>query len=54
MNVGQIVPTAIGWILAIAVFVSDSRADDAMRRDVIARIAREAYDHFTGTRGTGL
>ncbi len=37
-----------GKHLAIAVFVSDSRADDAMRRSVIARIARTAYDHFTG------
>ena len=36
-----------GKHLAIAVFVSDSRADDAMRRDVIARVARAAYDHFT-------
>ena len=33
-----------GRQLAIAVFITDSTADDAMREGVIARIARAAYD----------
>jgi beta-lactamase class A len=33
-----------GRRLAIAIFVTDSRADDAMRDGVIARIAKAAYD----------
>jgi len=34
-----------GRHLAVVVFVSDSRADDATRDAVIARIARAAWDH---------
>ena len=33
-----------GRRLAIAVFVTDSRADEAIRESVIARIARAAWD----------
>ena len=33
-----------GRYLAIAVFVTDSKADDATRDSVIARITRAAYD----------
>jgi beta-lactamase class A len=33
--------------LAVAVFVSDSRADDATREEVIARIARAAWDEWS-------
>jgi beta-lactamase class A len=33
-----------GQKLAIAVFITDSTADEAMRDGVIARIARAAYD----------
>jgi beta-lactamase class A len=36
-----------GRHLAIAVFVSDTRADEATRDGVIARIARAAWDHWT-------
>ncbi len=36
--------------LAIAVFVTDSTADEATREKVIARIARAAYDAATGSR----
>lgn len=37
-----------GRRLAIAVFITDSTADDATRASVIARIARAAYDASTG------
>lgn len=37
-----------GRRLAIAVFVTDSKADDATRDSVIARIARAAYDTAVG------
>lgn len=37
-----------GRRLAIAVFVTDSRADDAMRNKVIARIGKAAYDAAIG------
>ena len=37
-----------GRRLAIAVFVTDSTADDATRDAVIARIARAAYDAAIG------
>jgi beta-lactamase class A len=37
-----------GRHLAIAVFVRDSRADEATREGVIARIARAAWDEWTG------
>jgi beta-lactamase class A len=33
-----------GRNLALAVFITDSRADDATRDKIIARIARAAYD----------
>lgn len=36
-----------GRHMAIAVFVSDSRADDAVRERVIARIARAGWDRWT-------
>jgi beta-lactamase class A len=36
--------------LAIAVFVTDSTADEATREKIIARIARAAYDSATHTR----
>jgi len=39
-----------GRRLAIAVFVRDSRADDAMRDKVIARIGRAVYDAAAGGR----
>jgi beta-lactamase class A len=39
-----------GRRLAIAVFVTDSLADEATRQKVIARIARVAYDASIGTR----
>ena len=37
-----------GRRIAIAVFITDSTADDATRDAVIARIARAAYDECTG------
>jgi len=36
-----------GRHLAVAVFVSDARADDATRERVIARVAKTLYTHFT-------
>ena len=39
-----------GRKLAIAVLVTDSRADEATREGVIARIARAAYDEATTTK----
>lgn len=36
-----------GRHLAVAVFVSDSRADDATREGVIARVARAAWDEWS-------
>jgi beta-lactamase class A len=39
-----------GRKLAIAVLVTDSRADEATREGVIARIARVAYDEATATK----
>lgn len=39
-----------GRRLAIAIFVTDSRADEATRTNVIARIARAAYDAAVQTR----
>ncbi len=38
-----------GRHLAIAVFVSDSTADEAAREGVIAKAARAAWDYFTNT-----
>jgi hypothetical protein len=35
-----------GRHLAIAVFVSDSKADEATREAVIAKISRAAWDYF--------
>ncbi|HTW63197.1 MAG TPA: hypothetical protein VME17_01220 [Bryobacteraceae bacterium] len=35
---------------AIAIFVTDSTAHDAMRDSIIARIARAAYDAAVATR----
>ena len=35
--------------LAVAIFVADSRAGEAMRDRVIAEIARAAWDYFCGT-----
>jgi beta-lactamase class A len=37
-----------GRHILIAVFVSDSKADDAEREGVIARIARAAWDYWSG------
>jgi hypothetical protein len=37
-----------GWHLAVAVFVADSKADEATREAVIARIARAAWDRWIG------
>ncbi|GAA6618380.1 hypothetical protein NUACC26_041910 [Scytonema sp. NUACC26] len=37
-----------GRHLAIAVFVSDSKADDSTREKVIARVARAAWDSWSG------
>ena len=34
--------------LAVAVFVADSKADEAIRDAVIARIARAAWDRWSG------
>jgi len=39
-----------GRRLAIAIFVTDSRADDATRDAVIARIAKAAYDESVATK----
>ena len=39
-----------GRHLALAVFVSDSSADDAVREEVIAKIARAAWDHWSRSR----
>jgi beta-lactamase class A len=39
-----------GRHLAVVVFVSDSTAGDDVRDAVIARIARAAWDHYTGSR----
>ena len=39
-----------GRRLAIAIFVSDSRADDDARDAVIARIAKAAYDEAIQTK----
>jgi beta-lactamase class A len=39
-----------GRRLAIAVFVTDSRADEATREGVIARIAQAAYDRAITTK----
>ena len=36
------------WHLAVAVFVADSKADEATRETVIARIARAAWDRWSG------
>ncbi len=34
--------------LAVAVFVADSQADEATREGVIARVARAAWDRWSG------
>jgi len=39
-----LIPLPDGRRIAIAVFVTDSTADQATREQVIARIARAAYD----------
>ncbi len=39
-----LIPLADGRRIAIAVFVTDSTADETAREQVIARIARDAYD----------
>jgi beta-lactamase class A len=44
-----LIPLPDGRRLAIAVFVTDSRADLATREQVIARIARAAYDESVRT-----
>jgi beta-lactamase class A len=36
------------WHLAVVVFVADSKADEATREAVIARIARAAWDRWSG------
>ena len=45
-NDAGIVTLPDGRHLAIAVFVSDSKADEATREAVIAKIARAAWDYF--------
>lgn len=47
-NDAGIVTLPDGRHLAIAVFVSDSRTDDATRERVIAKISRAAWDHWAG------
>jgi beta-lactamase class A len=47
-NDAGIVTLPDGRHLAIAVFVSDSVADDTTREAVIARISRAAWDYWTG------
>ena len=47
-NDAGIVTLPDGRHLAIAVFVSDSTADEATREAVIARISRAAWDYWTG------
>jgi beta-lactamase class A len=47
-NDAGIVTLPDGRHLAIAVFVSDSGADEATREAVIARISRAAWDYWTG------
>lgn len=47
-NDAGIITLPDGRHLAIAVFVSDSVADDITREAVIARISREAWDYWTG------
>ena len=42
-----------GRQLAIAVFITDSKADDATRDKIIARLGRAAYDAATGNRPSG-
>lgn len=42
-----------GRHLAVAVFVSDSRANEHTREAVIAGIARAAWDHWVRTKGIG-
>jgi beta-lactamase class A len=39
-----------GRHLAVAVFVSDSSAEDSVREGVIAAIAREAWNYWNGNR----
>jgi len=39
--------------LAVVVFVSDTKADDATRQAVIAKIARAAWDCWTGSNPPG-
>jgi len=39
-----LIPLPDGRALAIAVFVTDSRADQTIREQIIARIAKAAYD----------
>ena len=46
-----LIPLPDGRRIAIAVFVTDSTADEATRKRVIARIARAAYD--AGLQGAG-
>jgi beta-lactamase class A len=46
-----IVSLSDGRHLAIAVFVSDSRADEAARDKVIAETARAAWEHYGGRPG---
>jgi beta-lactamase class A len=36
-----------GGHLALAVFVSDSRANDAVREEVIAKVAKAAWDAWS-------
>ena len=52
-NDAGIVTLPDGRHLAVAVFVSDSRADQAAREGVIAAIARAAWDCWTGAAGDG-
>lgn len=48
-----LIPLPDGRRIAIAVFVTDSRADEATRERVIARIARAAYDASLQSTGPG-
>lgn len=46
-NDAGIISLPNGQQLAVAVFVSNSRAEEAVREGVIAKIAKAAYDHYS-------
>jgi beta-lactamase class A len=53
-NDAGIVRLPDAWHLAVVVFVADSKADEATREAVIARIARAAWDRWSRPRVTQL